>query len=263
MRSLSVAIALFGYSIQGAVISGTVEGSGATIRLTGAATKSVYVSEGPYSFTGLPAGTYLVTPSLYGYRFSPAYKTIKVTLSQAVIVNFSAYPNLFNLSGEISGVADVAVTVASGGISPITTRTGTGGVYILRNLRNGRGYTIRPVKAGYSFTPPVITISFYESITGATVSGIDFDGKKDAVVSQDHSVLLRWVASVSPNLSGYRVYRSLISGGPYGRLASVIATSYLDVQVSAGETYYYVTTAYNADGESQHSNQARAIIPVP
>jgi hypothetical protein len=55
-----------------------------------------------------------------------------------------------------------------------------------------------------------------------------------------HTARLSWDASTFPNVVGYNVYR-----GP-----------------SAGETYYYVTTAVDNQGvESAYSNQSEATIP--
>jgi fibronectin type 3 domain-containing protein len=60
-----------------------------------------------------------------------------------------------------------------------------------------------------------------------------------------HSVTLRWDASASAGVIGYNIYRSETSYGPYRKLNStfVTGTSYKDVFVSAGETYYYGITA--------------------
>lgn len=77
-----------------------------------------------------------------------------------------------------------------------------------------------------------------------------------------HSVALAWVASVS-TVTGYNVYRSTVSGGPYARIASQITgLSYSDSTVQNGTTYYYVTTAVDSQGaESVFSNQVTAVIP--
>ncbi len=63
----------------------------------------------------------------------------------------------------------------------------------------------------------------------------------------------------------YYVYRSTVSGGPYGNsIASSTTTSYVDSTVSSGTTYYYVVTAVSSTGiESGYSNQATATIPTP
>jgi hypothetical protein len=81
-----------------------------------------------------------------------------------------------------------------------------------------------------------------------------------------HYVSLTWAASISPNVTGYNVYRATVPGGPYTKTnpSLVVGVSYSDSSVQAGQTYYYVTTAVNADNnESAWSNQAQAVIPLP
>ncbi len=83
------------------------------------------------------------------------------------------------------------------------------------------------------------------------------------VTVQQHSVALSWTASRS-QVVGYNAYRSSQSKGPYTRLnsARITGTSYTDVNVQSGATYYYATTAVNAQGiESAYSNQAVATVP--
>jgi hypothetical protein len=79
------------------------------------------------------------------------------------------------------------------------------------------------------------------------------------------AVDLNWNASTSPEITGYNVYRSTSSGGPYLKINTgglVAGTTYTDATVAADTTYYYVTTALNtSDQESAYSNQATAEIP--
>ena len=79
-----------------------------------------------------------------------------------------------------------------------------------------------------------------------------------------HSAGLTWNATVS-TVSGYRVYRSTVSGGAYAMISSsslVASLSYTDSSVQSGATYYYVTTAVDASGnESIFSNEVKAVIP--
>jgi len=80
-----------------------------------------------------------------------------------------------------------------------------------------------------------------------------------------HTVTLSWTDS-SSGVSGFNVYRSSTSGGPYTRLNSTLlsGTSFNDDNVQAGQTYFYVTTAVNSsNAESAYSNQAQAIVPSP
>jgi hypothetical protein len=81
-----------------------------------------------------------------------------------------------------------------------------------------------------------------------------------------HSVSLSWTASVSSNVSGYNLYRGTTAGGPYTKVNStlIVATSYQDTTVQAGQAYYYVATAVDGSAiESAYSNQAPAVIPSP
>jgi fibronectin type 3 domain-containing protein len=63
---------------------------------------------------------------------------------------------------------------------------------------------------------------------------------------------------------GYYVYRGAQTGGPYTKLnsAAVAAVTFADTTVLSGLTYFYVTTAVDANGiESLFSNEISAVIP--
>ena len=48
-----------------------------------------------------------------------------------------------------------------------------------------------------------------------------------------HSVLLSWTEDPTPNINGYNVYRSNISGGPYAKITSLDPnTNYTDGTVA-------------------------------
>lgn len=78
-----------------------------------------------------------------------------------------------------------------------------------------------------------------------------------------HSVQLNW-APGDGTAVGYNVYRGMASGGPYAKLNSTLdpSTTYIDGTVKGGQTYYYVATEVNAEGqESGFSNIGEAVIP--
>jgi hypothetical protein len=78
-----------------------------------------------------------------------------------------------------------------------------------------------------------------------------------------HTVSLRWTASTSTGVTGYRVYRGS-KPGSYKPLVTVgKVTSYVDRAVVSGKTYYYVVTAVNSAGESTYSSECQAVIPIP
>jgi fibronectin type 3 domain-containing protein len=96
--------------------------------------------------------------------------------------------------------------------------------------------------------------------TNSTVS-VALSGTGLQTVS--HSVTLSWTASTS-TVSGYNVYRSTVSGGPYTKLNStlVAVTTYADTAVQSGQTYFYVVTSVDSSGvESADSGEASAIVP--
>jgi len=75
-------------------------------------------------------------------------------------------------------------------------------------------------------------------------------------------VSLSWNAA--SGASTYNVYRSIVSGGPYGSIATgVTSTSHLDTTVTNGTTYYYVVAGVNGAGEGPDSNQASATPQQP
>ena len=78
-----------------------------------------------------------------------------------------------------------------------------------------------------------------------------------------HSVSLAWRATGTANVVSYSLYRSTISGGSYGLLASALGTAFYDDQsVQSATIYYYVVTAVDGQGrESAFSNETRASVP--
>jgi fibronectin type 3 domain-containing protein len=76
----------------------------------------------------------------------------------------------------------------------------------------------------------------------------------------NRQVTLTW--SASSGASGYNVYRSSVSGGPFNppALASIdpSMTTYVDTAVANNTAYYYVVKAFNGNGESLPSPQASA-----
>ncbi|WP_186785880.1 hypothetical protein [Paenibacillus agilis] len=74
----------------------------------------------------------------------------------------------------------------------------------------------------------------------------------------DKRVVLTW--GKVDSATGYNVKRSTVAGGLYTTIATVdaIATSYTDINVTNGVTYYYVVTAVKSGAESAESNEASA-----
>lgn len=76
----------------------------------------------------------------------------------------------FSISGIVSGAITDGVTINLTGATTATIDTAAGGTYTLLGLANGIAYTVTPVRAGYSFSPPNVS----GTISGANVTSANF-----------------------------------------------------------------------------------------
>jgi hypothetical protein len=153
--------------------------------------------------------------------------TSSVTISNVVVAGAG-----FNASGAVQGLILSAGQTAtlSATFDPSVAGNAAGNITVTSNATN---------------SPMVISMSG----TG--------------VAQTSYSVSLTWSPSTS-TVTGYNVYSSTVSGGPYAKLTSspVAATSYTDSGVQQGETYYFVVTAVNSQNqESTYSTPVSAAIP--
>ncbi|MBZ5501221.1 MAG: choice-of-anchor D domain-containing protein [Acidobacteriia bacterium] len=174
------------------------------------------------------------------------------------------------------------VTVGSSAPQSMSvSNPGTADLTITNVVTSGTGFSISglsvPLTVGvgqsHSFTAsfqPASAGSASGSIafTNNATSGaylVNMSGTGAAAPSPSpHSVALSWTASTSSGVTGYNVYRSPVSGGPYAMVSPsrVAATQYTDSTVQSAQTYYYVITAVDSsNAESAYSNEASAAIP--
>ncbi len=157
-----------------------------------------------------------------------------------------------------------ATLTASGSSVTVSSASGSSSEFLLGGL--SMPVTI-PAGQSSSFT-----ITFAPQASGTASASISFAGTASAVEAVNgsgsapqHNVSLSWAAD-SGTVAGYNVYRGSQTGGPYAKLTSAptAATAYGDASVSAGLTYFYVTTAVNSAGtESTFSNEVQAAVPSP
>ena len=93
--------------------------------------------------------------------------------------------------------------------------------------------------------------------------------------TQPHCVVLSWVASVDTSVTGYNIYRQVLTTGTcpasvtstagFTKVNStpIVGLTYTDSTVSNPSTNCYVGTAVNAAGESGPSNVASATVSFP
>jgi len=153
------------------VISGTASGAVAqniTISLSGSNTGFVLTdSGGNYSFSGLAAGIYMVTPSLAGFAFSPVSSVVTTTSGvNASGLNFTATAGTSpasTLSGTVSGAVFENVTITLSGANTGSALTDENGRFSFTGLASGT-YTVTPSSAGHIFSPVSNTVT----VTGGT-----------------------------------------------------------------------------------------------
>jgi hypothetical protein len=244
------------FSVSG-TISPVAGGSGATVTLSGVASATTTAnSSGNYTFTGLVNGLYAVTPSHAGYAFAPGTQSVTVNGANVTGINFTATAQqTFSISGTISpitGGAGATVTL-SGAAAAMTTSNGAG-AYSFAGLANGI-YTVTPTSQGFGYTPTSQNVT----VSAANITGVNFTATPQAT----HTVALTWTGSPTTTVTGYNVYRSTSNPNLYAKVNSslVPGLAYTDSTVQNGLTYYYVTTAVDANGESIFSNPVSAVIP--
>jgi carboxypeptidase family protein len=256
VRSNSQAPGTSTFAISGSITPPT---SGAMVTLSGSASATATAnSTGAYSFTGLGAGSYAVTPSNSGFTFSPTTQAATITTANVSGLNFAATAQTgatANISGSITPTAGGSgATVLLSGPTAATTTANASGSYTFTGLPNGT-YTVTPNEVGFAFTP----VSQNVTLAGVNQTGLNFV----ATPSTAHSAVLTWTPSTS-TVSGYNVYRSVVSGSGYAKLNSALVASfsYSDSTVQSGTTYFYVATSVDSGGdESTNSNEASAAIP--
>jgi PKD repeat protein len=76
------------------------------------------------------------------------------------------------------------------------------------------------------------------------------------------SVALDWNDSSEDDLAGYNVYRSAASGGTRTKLGSSTSSSFSDLTVTNGTTYYYVVTAVDTSANESLASGEESATPA-
>ena len=171
-------------------ISGTVSGaiaSGVTITLSGAGSgTTTTAANGSYSFSGLAAGNYVVTPSLSGYTFSPTSLSVALSTANVSGENFTSSAVVvptYSISGSVSGAWVSGVTVALSGAGSAVTSTDSSGNYSFTGLAAGN-YTVTPSLNGYAFAPSSLSVA----LSNANVSGQNFSDSSTSAGNGSYSI---------------------------------------------------------------------------
>jgi hypothetical protein len=151
------------YNISGTVTYNGAGLAGVTVTLTGTSPSSTTTtdSNGNFSFSYAANGTYILTPSMTGYTFSPTSSSIKVNSANLIGQNFTATVGStgYTISGQVTyngtGLAGVTVTLTGTGLS--STLTDANGWYKFTNAANG-SYNLSFSGTGYTFNPSSVSV---------------------------------------------------------------------------------------------------------
>ena len=185
-----------------------------------------------------------------------------LTVTAAANFTISASPASLSVVQGNQGISTIT-TAISGGFNSAISLSASGmpsGTTVSFNPQTipapGSGTSTMTITVGTSTSMGTYVIT----VTG---NGGGVQQSVSVTLTVTAQVALGWTASSSPGIAGYNAYRSTNSNGPYTKLNSslISTTNYNDQMVQSGNTYYYVTTAVDSQGdESSYSNQAVATI---
>ncbi|MGI0094609.1 MAG: fibronectin type III domain-containing protein, partial [Nitrosotalea sp.] len=144
-----------------------------------------------------------------------------------------------NIPSAITGASSSAAQATAGSVSCSWTASGSGDSW------DDAAIEIKSSGTGTTSTAP-------GSPTGLTAT------------AGNSQILLSWTAPSSDGgsaITGYRIYRGIVSGGEGTTSIATVSgstLSYTDTGLTNGVTYFYKVTAVNSVGESVSSNEASA-----
>lgn len=218
------------------------------------------------------------------YSDSTYYDDLTLTSSHQVCVYALDWDTFDGGRSETLQITDATAgtILASQSISAFTS-----GVYACFNI-SGHVHinflnnlsTSNVTSSGIFFDPvatssggaPALVFAMQSSGLNTTLQSGTFNGTYTVSVSINsggtapaHQVTLTWVPSTNSGVTGYNVYRSQTNGSGYVKLTGtpVSGLTYVDANVTGGQTYYYEVTVVSGAAESAPSNQVTMLVPAP
>jgi len=276
----------------GSVVTGNTNSQ--TVQLKNNGTASLTVSQvaatgSGFSVSGVAVPLTLApgASSTFNVQYAPTAAGA-VNGSVTIVSNAPNSPSTVSLSGT-GTAATYTLSVNPGSLSFgsvndgstasqsfSVTNTGNSNVSISGMSATGAGFSIagggavtlspnQSTSVSVQFAPTVAgsaqgSVTIASNGTGASAVALSGTGVAPQV---NHTVALNWEASTS-SVTGYNVYRSSVSGSSYAKINSSLVggVSFTDSNVQTGQTYYYVATSVDANGnESVYSNEVPAVVP--
>ena len=256
-------------------------GSGKTatfsVVATGTAPLMYQWSKGGVAISGATSASYTTPTETAGAQFTVTVANSAGTVtSNPATLTVSASTLILNSSASSLNFGSVSVS-ANSTQSVTLTNAGNSNIMISNVTVSGAGFNAGGVSSGLILTPgqtAILTATFAPASAGSAKGSISVASNATnspdsitlsgtGVAAVAHSVTLSWSPSVSV-VTGYNTYSSQTSGGPYTKLTNtpVATTSYIDSNVQAGKTYYFVVTSVDAGNlESVFSKEVSALVP--
>jgi hypothetical protein len=249
--------------------------AGASFKLTGLASSTVIAPGASVTFNvtfrASSAATFTATASIYSNASnSPLAVDLSGTGAAASLQLATSPSSLGFGSVTVGASSSLNISLTNSGNSNLTISKVTTPSAVLTTSGVSAGLILGPSQTAtldVTFLPTsAASISGSISITSnASTAPVKIPVTGSGVQASAQSVSLNWVASSTPGVIGYDVYRSTVSGGPYNVVTSspVPSTQYTDSSVAAGDTYYYVVTSVNSSNtQSGFSGQVVANVPA-
>lgn len=153
------------FIISGQVV-GSTDGYNITMNLTGPRPSGITIfQDGKFSFPGLTAGTYTITPSHPFYTFNPSVQTINISNTNVSDITFTASVLAYNVAGRVRdpnnrGVGGIDIDLSGGPNGSLTVKTNQDGSYLFENLLVSRTYILSPRGNEYTFSPGEYEVNF-------------------------------------------------------------------------------------------------------
>jgi len=190
---------------------------------------------------------------------------MRFDLLSAILTRRGWSPKIAGVKGLL-GLAIAAALVSSGWAQSSACDLNQDGVVNVTDVQLATNMALGLVPCTANvYGTNACNVIVVQRVTNAALGGTCVTGTGTGTTAS-HSVTLSWLASTSPGVAGYNVYRGTSNGGPYTKLTSslVAGLGYTDSSVVAGQTYYYVATAVDSsNNESSYSSAAQAVVPTP
>ena len=209
------------HSILGKVTENSLGLGSVTITLSGASSATTTTaSDGSYSFSSLSDGGYTITPSLNGYTFTPANRSVTIAGADAAGQDFSAKRN--NKAPTLDSIGAKSVNEGSTLSFTINGRDPDGSSVTFSALALPQGAAFDSATRAFSWTPNYTQAGLY-SVTFGVSDGELSSSETVPITVKDVSPIYSILGKVTENGTGLGGVTITLSGS-----SSVIANTASD-----------------------------------